>query len=77
VVICSLLAAVPITDGLLRWIFRYYLYTEMTGYIPYSISGNCFLFMIVLGLACYAFVSLLQLIKIRRIPKSDALKMLE
>jgi hypothetical protein len=33
--------------------------------------------MILMGLACYALVSLLQLAKIQRIPKSDALKNVE
>jgi putative ABC transport system permease protein len=33
--------------------------------------------MIVLGLICYGFVSILQLVKIGRIPKSDALKNVE
>jgi putative ABC transport system permease protein len=33
--------------------------------------------MIVLGILCYAAVSVLQLIKIGKIPKSDALKNVE
>jgi putative ABC transport system permease protein len=33
--------------------------------------------MIVLGLICYAAVSVLQLVKIGKIPKSDALKNME
>jgi putative ABC transport system permease protein len=77
VVVLSLLVAVPLTDGILRLLFHSYLYTEMTGYIPYSISPNCFVFMIVLGLICYGVVSVLQLVKIRKIPKSDALKNVE
>jgi putative ABC transport system permease protein len=77
VVVMSLLVAVPITDGILRVAFSSYLYTEITGYIPYIVSANCFLVMILLGLACYGGVSLVQLLKIRRIPKSDALKNVE
>jgi putative ABC transport system permease protein len=77
VVVLALLAAVPLTDGILRLAFKSYLYTEITGYIPYSISSNCFVFMIVLGLVCYGAVSVLQLVKIQRIPKSDALKNVE
>jgi putative ABC transport system permease protein len=77
VVVLSLLVAVPLTDGILRLLFHSYLYTEITGYIPYIISKNCFVFMIVLGLICYAAVSVLQLVKIQRIPKSDALKNVE
>jgi putative ABC transport system permease protein len=74
VVVISLLLAVPLTDAILRWMFRSYIYTEMTGYIPYIVSPSCFVLMIVLGLLSYGAVSLLQLVKIRRIPKSDALK---
>jgi putative ABC transport system permease protein len=77
VVIVSLLAAVPITDRLLAWMFSSYLYTEMSGYIPYMVSKNCFLFMILVGILCYAFVAVTQMWKIRRIPKSDALKNVE
>jgi putative ABC transport system permease protein len=75
--VLSLLVAVPLTDSILRLLFHSYLYTEMTGYIPYIISSNCFVVMIVLGLICYGLVSILQLVKIRRIPKSDALKNVE
>jgi putative ABC transport system permease protein len=77
VVVLSLLAAVPLTDSILRLLFHSYLYTQITGYIPYIISSNCFAVMIVLGLICYGAVSVLQLVKIQRIPKSDALKNVE
>jgi putative ABC transport system permease protein len=77
VVVVSLLVAVPLADGILRWAFHSYLYTEITGYIPYIISKNCFVFMIAAGLVCYGAASLMQLWKIKRIPKSDALKNVE
>jgi putative ABC transport system permease protein len=74
VVVVSLLLAVPITDAILRVMFQSYIYTEMTGYIPYIVSGQCFRTMVLLGIASYLFVAVLQMRKIRRIPKSDALK---
>jgi putative ABC transport system permease protein len=77
VVVISLLVAIPITDAILRWMFHSYLYTEMTGYIPYIISNSCFITMLVLGLISYCIVAIMQLIKIRKIPKSDALKNVE
>ncbi len=77
VVVISLLVAIPITDAILRWMFHSYLYTEMTGYIPYVISNSCFITMLVLGLISYCIVAIMQLIKIRKIPKSDALKNVE
>ncbi|MDO4649527.1 MAG: ABC transporter permease [Eubacteriales bacterium] len=77
VVVLSLLISVPLIDGMLRIIFTSYLYTEMTGYIPYIISNSCYVKMFVLGVLCYGLISLLQMRKIRRIPKSDALKNME
>ncbi len=77
VVVLSLLISVPLIDGMLRIVFTSYLYTEMTGYIPYIISNSCYVKMFVLGVLCYGLISLLQMRKIRRIPKSDALKNME
>jgi putative ABC transport system permease protein len=77
VVIISLLLAVPITDTILRVMFTSYLYTEITGYIPYNISNSCFVEMIILGIISYAIVAVLQIYKIKKIPKSDALKNVE
>lgn len=77
VVIASLLLAVPLVDRLIRLIFKYYLYKRMSGYLPYCISSDCYVQMILLGLVSYVIVVVLQLFKIHRIPKSDALKTLE
>ena len=77
VVIASLLLAVPLVDQMIRLIFKYYLYQRMSGYLPYCISSDCYVQMILLGLGSYVVVVILQLFKIRRIPKSDALKTLE
>lgn len=77
VVVASLLLSIPIVDGMLRWAFKSYLYTEMTGYIPYIISDTVYVKMVVIGIACYAVVAALQMFKISRIPKSDALKNVE
>ncbi len=77
VVVASLFLAVPLVDWLLRLIFRGYLYERMSGYLPYCVSADCYWKMILLGIASYAVVVALQLLKIRRIPKSEALKTLE
>jgi putative ABC transport system permease protein len=53
------------------------MYTMMTGYLPCTIANNAFYFVIFLGILCYALVAAFQLFKIRRIPKSDALKNVE
>ena len=77
VVVASLFLAVPIVDWLLRLIFKNYLYQRMSGYLPYCVSSDCYVKMILLGVISYATVVALQLLKIRAIKKSDALKTLE
>jgi putative ABC transport system permease protein len=77
VVIISLLISIPITNYILQLIFNSYLYTMITGYIPYSISNSCFIEMFILGIISYGIVALLQIHKIKKIPKSDALKNVE
>ena len=77
VVLASLLLAVPLVSWLLRLIFRTYLYQRMSGYLPYCIDSACYVKMVLIGIASYIAVVALQLWKIHRIPKSDALKTLE
>lgn len=77
VVVGSLLLAVPLVDWLLRLIFKNYLYQRISGYLPYCISNDCYWKMLILGIVSYAAVVVLQLFKIHRIPKSDALKTVE
>lgn len=77
VVILGLIAAVPACDAILRWAFSSYLYTEMTGYIPYIVRPSCFVIMVISGLVSYVAVAAFLLLKIKRIPKSEALKNVE
>lgn len=76
-VVASLLLASPICYFGLRWLFNAYLYTEMSGYIPYMVSNTIFVKVFVFGIICYAAVAALQMFKIGRIPKSDVLKNME
>ena len=77
VVVGSLLLAVPLVDWLLRLVFKNYLYQRISGDLPYCISNDCYWKMLLLGSASYVIVVVMQLFKIHRIPKSDALKILE
>lgn len=77
VVIVSLIVSVPLIDTILKLCFEKYIYTEMTGYIPYIVSKLCFVKMFVLGVCSYAFVSAFMMAKINRIEKSEALKTVE
>lgn len=73
-VIFGLVLSVPFIDLSLRAIFKGYLYTLMTGYIPYIISPVTYAVVILTGLACYAVVALLQMRKVAKVSKSEALK---
>lgn len=74
VVVASLLVSVPLIFLALRWCFKSYLYTQMTGYIPYIVSNSCYVTMVVLGIVSYSVVACLMLLKIKKTPLGEALK---
>lgn len=76
-VLIGLLVSIPITDMILRWAFSSYLYKVVSGYFPYNVRTSSFVLMLILGIASYCAVAVLQFIKISRIPKSEALKNVE
>lgn len=77
VVILSLFLTIPICHAVLRWAFSSYLYTVISGYIPFMISNTVYVRMVLLGIGAYIVVAAFQMRKISRIPKSDALKNVE
>ncbi len=77
VVLFSLLISIPITHGVLYIVFSKYLYTRLTGYVPFIISPSCYIYTVILGIVAYVAVAALQLLKIRKIPMSEALKNVE
>lgn len=77
VVVAGLLLAVPVVSWLMRLIFKYYLYKRMSGYLPYDISNDCYIQMVIIGIISYIAVAALQLLKIHRIPMTNALKTIE
>ena len=74
VVVLSLFVSVPLISLVLRWGFKSYLYTQMTGYIPYIISNSCYVTMIVLGIVSYIVVAFIMLKKIKKTSLGEALK---
>ena len=76
-VVISLLLSIPICYYALKWMFGTFLYTEISGYIPFMISNTLFIKLFIYGILSYAVVAAFQMIKIGRIPKSDALKNVE
>ncbi|WP_454968970.1 FtsX-like permease family protein [Eubacterium sp.] len=74
VVLASLLISVPLISIALRWAFKSYIYTQMTGYIPYIVSNSCYVTMVTLGIVSYAVVACFMLLKIKKMPLGEALK---
>jgi putative ABC transport system permease protein len=77
VVVVSLALAAPICNGILKWMFQVYLYTEISGYIPYMVRSSVFWETFFAGIAAYVVVAAAQMYRIRKIPGSDALKNVE
>lgn len=77
VVFLALFVTCPLTDLALRLIFENYLYTMLSGYVPYNLSSSCFVKMFALGAGCYAVIAALQMIRIGKVNKADALKNVE
>jgi len=77
VVLIAIVITIPITDMVLRLLFEKYLYTQMTGYMPYIVSNSCYVYTVLICVGCFAFVSAFMFLKIGRISKSEALKNVE
>lgn len=73
-VVVGLIIAVPFIDISMKAIFKGYLYTMMTGYIPCSINPMTYVVTVTVGLVCYAVVAILQMRKVSKVSKSEALK---
>ncbi len=68
---------VPFIDIVMRALFKGYIYTMMTGYISYIMSPITYVITIGIGLLCYAVVVILQMRRISKVSKSEALKNVE
>lgn len=77
VVVLGLIVACPAAYYILKLIFRTLIYQKMAGYFPFRISNSSYYSMFVIGMICYAVVSLFQMHKISRIPKAQVLKNIE
>lgn len=76
-VLLGLVISIPFINLAMKAIFSGYLYTMMTGYLPLSISPMTYLIMFLTGLGCYIVVALLQMRKVSKVSKSEALKNVE
>ena len=76
-VLFGLVISIPFINTAMKAIFKGYLYTMMTGYIPCSINPMTYMITFVTGAVCYAAVALLQMRKVSKVSKSEALKNVE
>lgn len=74
VVIVEMLLCLPISNWVNRWMIEGYMSARMTGFLPYYASNDLFIKMLAVGFLAYGIVVLFEIIKIYRIPKTDALK---
>ncbi len=72
-VICLLLA-VPIDMVLLKQLFMAMMRREMTGWIPFHIHTIVYYKCFLLGIVAYTGVVVFEMLRIRKVPMSDALK---
>ncbi len=77
VALAGLLISVPLIHGALYFAFTSYIYKVMSGYIPFIVSGSCYVKMIALGIVSFIAIGAVLMRKIGRIPKSEALKNVE
>ena len=73
-VIVFLLISLPAVEYGMRGIFRFYVVTSISGWIPYYLDPKIFVEMFLLGLGTYGLVALLENRRLRRVPMDLALK---
>ncbi len=76
VILCILLS-LPLESILMETIYRKLMVSSFSGWISYHVSPVIFVKMILIGLATYSVVAVLEHRRIRRVPMSEALKNVE
>jgi putative ABC transport system permease protein len=77
IIVLSMLVAIPICNALMDAVFKNYLATSMSGWLPYYVEPITFVKMFLLGVISYSVVAVAQLVKVKKIPMSDTLKNVE
>lgn len=77
VVVLCMAVSLPIEVFLMKFLFRAVMLESMTGWIEMWVSPTLYLRMMVIGLAAYAVVALLEYRRIIRVPMDEALKNVE
>ena len=74
VVILCLIVSIPLDYWLLKYLFKTVMMAKMSGWIPLEVTPFVFVKMLILGLAAYLAVSILEYKKIGKVPLAEALK---
>ncbi len=74
VVIAFLLISLPIENSLLSFIFKMFIMTSMSGWIPYWLDPMIYVRMFLLGFGTYLVVALLEYRKIQKISMEELVK---
>lgn len=77
VVLVSMLVSLPISDLVMRILFREVLIQMISGWIPYYLDPKVPMQMLLLGVGAYAVVAILEYRRICRVPMDEALKNVE
>lgn len=72
-----ILLSLPIEAVSVSWVWKAYVATQMSGWIPPYIDNRIYLEMILLGFGTYLLVAFLEYRKIKKIPMEEALKNVE
>ncbi len=73
IVIVSLLISLPLNYQIIKFIYKYMM-MDFTGWFSMYIENTVYVKMFLLGFVSYAFIAVLQFIRIKKIPMHDALK---
>ena len=76
-VVLFVLITIPIESVLMTTVFRVAIRMEMSGWIPFILSGDVYVRMFVYGIITYAIVAVLEYRKIGKVPMEEALKNVE
>jgi putative ABC transport system permease protein len=76
-VVLFVLITIPIESVLMTTVFRVAIRMEMSGWIPFILSGDVYVRMFVYGIVTYAIVAVLEYRKIGKVPMEEALKNVE
>ena len=76
VAVAAVILTIPLVEAIFRIIWRYVMF-ELSGWLTFYEPASFYIKMVLFGAVSYGLVYLLQMRKVRRIPKGEALKSME